>query len=101
MRALFKLGVVGAVAATTVVLVRKYDLINRGAELANRSVEAAAVKAEEFFAKAIGLTDELLTQFADDGSEDEKENAEAYKRGDGETSYHYGDFHDGQGAGLR
>ena len=65
----------GAVAAT-VHVVRKYDLITKAGTLANSAVEKAALGAEAFIAKGIGLTSELLNQFEDDRTPDSHDGGE-------------------------
>jgi hypothetical protein len=65
----------GAVAAT-VHVVRKYDLVTKAGVLANTAVEKAATGAEAFIAKGIGITSELLSQFADDPTKDEHDGGE-------------------------
>jgi hypothetical protein len=113
MKTVLKLGALGAAAAGAVVLVKRYDLVNRGVALANTAVDVAAAKAEGFVAKAVGITDDLLTRVAEKLEEEQRAtNAAADdSTGDSEASTEfrtpgpskmgYGDVHDGEGAGLR
>ena len=72
MNFLAKVAVVTAVAAAGVVAVRRLDLVNKGAALAEAGVDKAATGAEQLVAKAAEVMDNLLTKFdqANDPTED-------------------------------
>lgn len=67
MKTVSKLAVLTAAAAAAVAVVRKYDLVNKGAALAEQGVEKAAVRAEWLTAKATELGEKFLDQFAEEG----------------------------------
>lgn len=113
MKTVLKLGAIGAVAATAAVLVKRYDLVNRGVALVNTGAEIVAAKAEGFVVKAVGITDDLLTRVAekldeqeaaglmtDDPTADDEASASFGRRTDG-THVGFGNTHDGEGAGMR
>jgi hypothetical protein len=64
-KTLTKLTVLAAAGTAAVVAVRRFDLLNKGAALVEQGVEKAAEGAEWLTAKAVEVTDKLLTDFAD------------------------------------
>lgn len=63
MKIIGKLAILAAAGAATVVAIRRYDLLNKGAGLVEQGVEKAAEGAEWLTAKAVEVTDELLTKY--------------------------------------
>lgn len=96
MRTLLRLGVLGAVAATAVVLVRKHDLLTKGAAVANVALQTASTKVEEFFGKAVCVANEALTNLTE-----RDEEPAPFARANGQTTYHMGDVHDAPKADQR
>lgn len=97
MKTLLKLGALGAVAAGAVVLVKRYDLVNRGVALANAGIDTASEKADAFVGTVVGKVDNLLTKYEESliSTPEEKKppvddllHEDAYLR---ETTMGYGD----------
>lgn len=108
MKTLSKLTVVAAVAAATVAVVRRFDLMNKGAALAEQGADKAAAGAEWLTVKAVDLASKVLDRFVDEDdsasdptgndptADDEALNAFGRRASDSRTG-----FHDEEGAGLR
>lgn len=111
MKTFSKLTFVAAAAVATVAAVRRYDLVNKGAALAEQGVDKAAAGAEWLTAKATELGEKFLDRFADEEdlasdptgddptADDEALSAFGRRAGDVRTGFH--DTHDEEGAGLR
>lgn len=63
MKLISKLAVAAATVAVATAAVRRYDLLNKGAALFEQGVEKAAEGAEWLTAKAVEVTDDLLTRY--------------------------------------
>ena len=63
---LARAAVAGGVVAGAAYLIRKHDLVARGAAVAEDLIEKLATGAESLVAKGVGVTDDLLTRFAND-----------------------------------
>jgi hypothetical protein len=70
-----KLVAVAIVAGVTVAVVRKYDLVNKGAALAEKGAEKATAGAEWATVKAVELTGKFLDMFAEDQTDEQEDEA--------------------------